>query len=1164
MPYTLRLRVVGTTILLMLLTLTAAGQAVRQNGLRALPPARPLERELSGAEAHDYLVELRRGELFKVKVEQKGVDVLLTLIDATGDEVAHMDSPNGDKGFEVLTFVADAAGRFMLQVKSPNEKAARGVYVIEREPPRAATDEDRAQAAAERELQSRHDRLDAFVREVPEQVSKINTSTTPEDFQATLDFVTQAVELAHGLKSVGGEALFSTMIAMMYEKKGDARKALEHYRKTLTVINTDEDSKKRYRFMEAGTLRRMGRLYKNELRDYEEAARSFYRGLELYKEDEEDEEKGILLRDFGNSLEDYRFYPQAEETLLKALKVFQNLKMPFQAGASLGDLGRVYLNEGDKPAKALECFLESEKLLEDSPPDSDFQEMRLYNMGYIYMLYINLHDREKAEVYRNKAKELESKTRDPYVAFVNKFFLGNALAAQGKNEEALKIYQEAFDVAGNSFDRWDPVTAQTQLLGKMIPLYLKLGKYEEAKAAFDKGYDMLKDLSDHTELAIFLEKFADALSDGQAYKVAAKYYSQAAAVLISKEHRPPQVNYEQITRVEHKWGMAQLEAGDQTEALNNLHLSLLVQMSLYQQTGLADRLSDQMNVFARLNRNRLAIFLGKQSILLKQEMRRAIKSFPVDTQKSFLKGNRETYEKLVTLLLQEGRLGEAVQVINLYQDEEFYDFDTDGHASDRPMSFTEREGEYFSELRRLQSSIWTAKEKFLKSPDFNKLDEALKRMEDDLSKPPDAKDTQPAVPDLVDMRAVVASLSAETGQKTAAVYTVIGDDKFRLILVLPNGEAKSLESPVKANDLNEKILKFYALLQSSKYDPRPLGRELYDLILKPAEADLKRSGVQTLMWQLDGSLRYVPMAALWDGERYLAERYRNVVFTRASREQMTRAVSPSWAGSGFGSSRARTVDLLGDGDRINFVALPGVAAELRAIFRASGRAGGIIEGDVLLDDRFSRESFYEAMKRRRPLVHISSHFAFRPGDDSRSFLLLGDGTALTLSEMKKQENLFAGVEMLTLSACNTAATRPDAAGKEIDGFAELAQRLGAGAVMATLWQVSDGSTPWLMQQFYAVRQGRGGTTKAEALRSAQLALLNGTAHTEVFPDAPKGAAPAVKVLVTKSAQKQTPDPTRSDTVYVSENDAPLFVRDERRPYAHPYYWAPFVLYGNWR
>jgi CHAT domain-containing protein len=97
------------------------------------------------------------------------------------------------------------------------------------------------------------------------------------------------------------------------------------------------------------------------------------------------------------------------------------------------------------------------------------------------------------------------------------------------------------------------------------------------------------------------------------------------------------------------------------------------------------------------------------------------------------------------------------------------------------------------------------------------------------------------------------------------------------------------------------------------------------------------------------------------------------------------------------------------------------------------------------------------------------------------------------------------VELLTLSACNTAATQSDAQGKEIDGFAELAQRLGAGSVMATLWQVSDDSTPWLMKEFYSIRQSNGGATKAGALRNAQLALLRVQPTPNTFPECTKVA-----------------------------------------------------------
>jgi CHAT domain-containing protein len=341
-------------------------------------------------------------------------------------------------------------------------------------------------------------------------------------------------------------------------------------------------------------------------------------------------------------------------------------------------------------------------------------------------------------------------------------------------------------------------------------------------------------------------------------------------------------------------------------------------------------------------------------------------------------------------------------------------------------------------------------------------------------------------------------LSVATSQKTAALYTLIGKDKFYIILVTADGEAKSFASPIKEVDLSQKIVEFYAILQSPAYDPRPLGRDLYNVIFKPVEATLKKSGIQTLMWQLDGNLRYVPIAALFDGEKYLVERYQNVAFTRNDPERMLQKVRPSWTGTGFGSSQQHTVDLLGDGTKVPFPALPGVSDELQSIFRVGAQGSGILSGVVFTDKQFTRNAFYEAMKQRRPLVHISSHFAFRPGDDSRSFLLLGDGTPLTLNEMKRQEKLFDGVELLTLSACNTAATQSDASGKEIDGFAELAQRLGAASVMATLWQVSDSSTPWLMREFYRARQSKGGTTKAEALRNAQLALLNGTANTQSF------------------------------------------------------------------
>jgi CHAT domain-containing protein len=113
------------------------------------------------------------------------------------------------------------------------------------------------------------------------------------------------------------------------------------------------------------------------------------------------------------------------------------------------------------------------------------------------------------------------------------------------------------------------------------------------------------------------------------------------------------------------------------------------------------------------------------------------------------------------------------------------------------------------------------------------------------------------------------------------------------------------------------------------------------------------------------------------------------------------------------------VELLGN--KILFGALPGVAKELRLLFRLRDNPHGIFEGETLQDAKFTKAAMLSALRQKRPLVHIASHFAFRPGDEERSFLLVGDGTAFTLAEMKQQGRLFDGVELLTLSACNTAA-----------------------------------------------------------------------------------------------------------------------------------------------
>ena len=124
------------------------------------------------------------------------------------------------------------------------------------------------------------------------------------------------------------------------------------------------------------------------------------------------------------------------------------------------------------------------------------------------------------------------------------------------------------------------------------------------------------------------------------------------------------------------------------------------------------------------------------------------------------------------------------------------------------------------------------------------------------------------------------------------------------------------------------------------------------------------------------------------------------------------------------------------------------------------------------------------------------------------------------------------VELVILSACETAIGGKLGNGIEILGLGYQIQKAGAGAAIATLWKVSDGGTQRLMNAFYtAVKTEK--ISNSEALRQAQVAMITGS--SEGLGD--------VRGIVSVEARSRT------------TSTAPAKI-------SHPYYWAPFILIGN--
>ncbi len=175
-------------------------------------------------------------------------------------------------------------------------------------------------------------------------------------------------------------------------------------------------------------------------------------------------------------------------------------------------------------------------------------------------------------------------------------------------------------------------------------------------------------------------------------------------------------------------------------------------------------------------------------------------------------------------------------------------------------------------------------------------------------------------------------------------------------------------------------------------------------------------------------------------------------------------------------------------------ALPRVKSELEAIVeRRPGDSEGLVPGVILLDEQFTSERLRSTLLEGYPLVHLASHFVFRPGSLDRSFLLLGDGGRLTLEQIKQGALPLQGVRLLSLSACSTALGE-DASGRELESFGTLARRLGAREVMASLWQVPDLATAALMRAFYGGRRRQPDSAAALALAQRSLGRPGPWAH----------------------------------------------------------------------
>ncbi|MCB9543637.1 MAG: CHAT domain-containing protein [Myxococcales bacterium] len=510
--------------------------------------------------------------------------------------------------------------------------------------------------------------------------------------------------------------------------------------------------------------------------------------------------------------------------------------------------------------------------------------------------------------------------------------------------------------------------------------------------------------------------------------------------------------------------------------------------------------------------NTVAIFHAKHAVDALQAMRGDL----AERAAGFVAGFQSHYQSLAELLVEErGRLAEAQAVTAMLRAAEFAEYTRGAVAVDRgapvPRTAAERRWElrYTAAVDDLRAGVAAgegsaADARFIDA--VAALEAEMRAAEAAGQRSFDAE----TVAALAARQSMLAALDTGRDGRTALVHVILGRDATHL-LVTTAARQWFYRAPLGRTDLNARADALHRALRDRGAWRGP-AEALYRDLIAPLRPELAADDIDTLLWSLDGALRYVPMAALVDpaSGRFLVEDFALARFADPVAAVFDRPRRAPDRVAAFGAAAGAPA--------LGLAPLPGVRLELAMIVR-EGAGAGVLPGTVAVDGAFTADALLRALGAA-PVVHVASHFVFEPGPADASYLLLGDGSTLSLAAFADLR--LDGIELLTLSACQTAVGT-FAEGQPLDGFAALALQQGARAVVASLWPVLDDSTAELMARFY--ERLAAGDRKVDALRAAQRAMLGA-----------RGGGPSRKLSLPGEAAVDLGP--------------------------HPYTWAPFVLVGD--
>jgi CHAT domain-containing protein/Tfp pilus assembly protein PilF len=1188
-----RLRVFISTSLLFLAGLSVQAMAepfsrpgqvssARQNSKDASPlqQGEVIERELSGGETHNYHLTLAPGQYLRLAVDQKGIDVLVALFGPDGKALGEFDSPNGSRGPESVLILTESSGVYRVEVRSLEKNADAGRYEIKILEMRTATEKDKKYVAAQK--------ADA-------EGVQLRLNRSAPSLRKSIEKFEEAISLWRAIGDEKGETVSVIGIGLSYDDLGEKQKALEYYNKALPLCRATGD-----RMAEALAFNNVGAVY-HSLGENQKALEYYGQALSLRK---------VLGDEYGqaetlNNLGVVYYYTGENQKALdhygQALALFQAIGYKLGQANMLNGIGLVYNALGENQ-KAL-GYYEQAMTLWRAVGDRRGEGLTLNNIG---LAYDSMAEYQKALDYYRQGLVLREAIEDRGSQANSLGNIGAVYRALGETQKALDHYKKALPLHRAVSDR----RGEALTLNNIGAVYKDLGDYQNALGYYSQSLPLREAVGDRGGQANTLTNIGVvnyALGDRQK---ALDYYNQALEISRAIGDSRSQGNA--------LGNMARVYAtsGDRQKALDYYNQALQISRSVEDRRGEAYTLSSMGDVYTSLRERQKALdhysralelcrAIGDpsnesstlygmalierdsdnlvtsrsyiESCLEKVESVRS-KISSHELRVSYLASVQKYYQFYIDLLMRLYRLrpsqelsAAALQASERARARSLIEMLTESRANIRrgvDATLLERERslqQLLSAKVELQTKLLTKKHTEAQAASMAKEVEAIMAEYHDVeasiraTSPGYAALTQPQPLSLKQIQQEVL------GADTSLLEYATGDERSYLWVVTKDS-IKAYDLP-KRSEIEAAARRFYELIvepnrryrsNGNKRVVHPPGvagedRELQEvavtmsrMLLGPAAAEI---GKNRLVIVPDGVLHYVPFAALPDpnsGERRpLIASHEIVTLPSAStmavlrremagREPLGNTIAviadpvfdshdlrvkesvSSTQSQDYSEARglltivekaAIEAGLLSEG--MSIPRLPGTRREAQRILSFAPEARQM----KALDFAANRKLATGELLSHYRFVHFATHGFLNAAHPEFSGIILsmvdGQGNPQNGFLLAPEVyNMKLPADMVVLSACQTGLGK-QVKGEGLVGLTRGLMYAGAARVVVSLWNVDDEATSEMMGRFYE------GILK-------------------------KGMRPAAAL---KSAQ---------ETMW------------KQKKWRAPYYWAAFILQGEWQ